>query len=135
MRTLIAIPALVALVGTPAMADERPYVFTQAHNSTAASPVAQTVLFGRAVQIQLPAGPAVWSYVPSGSRNVIVQGSANVDSPGRIAGTDIVQVLDFDIASPADTTVILQAAPVTPAIEAIVPGGRYTLTLSVVQAN
>ena len=127
----IALAALLFGTLTAGAESQRPYMFTQAHNNEIKD-YTQSVFFGIPLQIQLPAGPTKWSYVREGSLNVIQREEGGYNSPDRIEGTDAVQVLNFDAATPGDVIIVLQASSLPPSLKDIIPNGRYVLKVTAI---
>ena len=133
MKRIAMLAAAALLATAPAIAadKQRPYMFTQAHNNEIKG-YTQNVYFGVPLQIQLPAGPTKWSYVMEDSLNVIQREEGGYSSPGRIDGTDAIQVLNFDAATPGDVIVVLQANSLPPSLKDIIPNGRFVLKVTAI---
>ena len=118
------LPLVALLLATPAAADEaRPYIFTQVHNG-----MTQQVAAGTPVQVQLPAGPAIWQVDPA-TTGAELTGDGLYPSPGRIPGTDSIQVFDFRLAPGTGASIVITSDNPPPILEAIVPAGHFSVKL------
>ena len=119
------IAALAALfLATAAGAEElRPYIFTQAHAGSA-----QVIARGIPVEIQLPAGPARWAV--DAAAGATLTDERSYASPGRIDGTDRIQVFDFSIDPEREATIIIVSGNPPPVLSGIVRDGRFVLILT-----
>jgi hypothetical protein len=124
-RWFLALAALLVALPLPGTAEEgaRPYIFTQVHADSR-----QAVPDGALIQVQLPAGPARWR-VADTTINAVLVGEYAVASPGRIPGTDSIQVFDFRVGSGAAAEIMIVSDNPPPVLAEIVPGGLYLLML------
>ena len=124
-RWFLALAVLLVALPLAGMAGEgaRPYIFTQVHSGAR-----QAVPDGALIQVQLPAGPARWR-VADTTINAVLVGEYAVASPGRIPGTDSIQVFDFRVGDGAAAEIMVVSDNPPPVLAEIVPGGVYLLML------
>ena len=137
LKTIPALALALAAMAPVAMAQDTGafrYVFTQSYaNPPGTDGRAQKIRAGVPVQVQLPAGPAVWKFAAADSRNVALAGEGRYPSPGRIPGTDRIQTFDFNVTLGAERAeIVIRADYVPPILQPMIPDGRYVVQLELV---